>query len=214
MPFSTLFFDLDDTLYPPRSGLWGEIGGRINLYMHDRLGFPLEDLEAVREKYFMEFGTTLRGLQAHHQVDMNEYLAFVHDVPLDRYIAPDPGLRAALASIPIRKFIFTNADKNHADRVVKRLGLEGLFEGTIDVHTIAPYCKPMPEAFELALAAAGNPDPASCLLLDDQARITRAAARLGMRTVLVGQREAGPDADAALPRLADLPELLKTLPGA
>ena len=213
MPFSTLFFDLDETLYPPQTGLWGEIRARINLYMHDRLGFSWEEIDATREKYFAEYGTTLRGLQAHHQVDMDEYLAFVHDVPLDRFIAPDPELRAALTSIPIRKYIFTNADTAHADRVVKRLGLEGLFAGTIDVHTIAPYCKPMPGSFELALKAAGGPDPAGCLLLDDQARITRAAALLGMHTVLVGAQAAGSDADTALPRLAGLPALLKAFPG-
>jgi pyrimidine 5'-nucleotidase len=214
MHFSTLFFDLDDTLYPAGSGLWAEIRARINAYMQDRLGLPPEEIEAMREKYFTEYGTTLRGLQAHYEVDVDEYLAYVHDVPLDRYIAPDPELRAALASIPIRKFIFTNADTAHADRVVKRLGLEGLFEGTVDVHAIAPYCKPMPGAFEQALKAAGGPEPGSCLLLDDQARITHAAARMGMHTVLVGKQDAGPDADVALPRLADLPGLLRGFPGA
>ena len=208
MRFNALFFDLDDTLYPPSSGLWGEIGGRINRYMVERLGFPPEQVVAIREKYFREYGTTLRGLQANHQVDMNEYLAFVHDVPLSRYLRPDPSLRAAIEGIRARKFIFTNSDANHANRVMATVGVQGLFDGIIDVHTIAPYCKPMPESFTLALKAAGDPDPHACALLDDQPRITRAARALGMYTILVGKETPGEDADAALPHLAGLPALL------
>jgi putative hydrolase of the HAD superfamily len=83
-----------------------------------------------------------------------------------------------------------------------------MFSGCIDVHTIAPYCKPMPESFLMALAAAGNPNPQSCALLDDQARITRAARSLGMFTILVGKDATGGEADAALQNWADLPRLL------
>ena len=209
MRFTTLFFDLDETLYPADTGLWQAIAGRIAQYLRERMGFQPEQGAALQEKYFREYGTTLRGLQANHQVDMDDYLAFVHDVPLERYIHPDPELRAVIASLSCRKFIFTNADTRHAKRVLKVRGLEGLFDGIIDVHVIAPYCKPMPESFGLALKAAGNPDPHACLLLDDQRRITRAGRALGLYTVLVGKESAGDDADAALPRLADLPRLLK-----
>ena len=208
MQFTTLFFDLDETLYPHGSGVWEAIAGRITLYMIERMGFQPEQVVAMREKYFREYGTTLRGLQVNHNVDIDDYLAFVHDVPLDRYIHPDPDVCTAIASIPARKFIFTNADTNHARRVLEAVGLQGLFDGIIDVHAIAPYCKPMPEAFELALKTAGNPEPRSCVLLDDQRRITRAAHRLGMYTILVGETVPGDDSDAALLHLAGLPGLL------
>jgi len=207
MRFTTFFFDLDETLYPPNGGLWAEIRRRINTYLHERMGFPLEQIETLREKYFSEYGTTLRGLQANHTVDTDDYLAFVHDVPLKSYIHPDPELREAIAGMPARKFIFTNADANHAKRVLEAMDLQGLFDGIIDVHAIAPYCKPMPESFVLALKAAGNPDPRTCVLLDDQGRITRAARTLGMFTILVGKAATPDDADAALLRLADLPGL-------
>ena len=207
MHFTTFFFDLDETLYPHDTGLWSEIRARINSYLSERMGFQLNQIESLRENYFREYGTTLRGLQANHAVDMDDYLAYVHDVPVTRYLHADPGLRMAVQALHVRKFIFTNADSNHANRVLEAVGLQGLFDGIIDVHSIAPFCKPMPEAFELALKAAGSPDPLSCVLLDDQRRITRAARNLGMYTILVGDDQPGEDADAALMHLTDLPGL-------
>jgi putative hydrolase of the HAD superfamily len=208
MRFSTIFFDLDDTLYPTSSGLWSAIRERIHAFMLERMGFPPSQIEVLREQYFRDYGTTLRGLQANYTVDMDQYLAFVHNIPLEEYLRPDPQLRGIIEAIPTRKFIFTNADNQHANRVLDVLGLQGLFNGILDVHTIAPYCKPMREAFDLALQAAGSPDPHTCALLDDQTRITRAARNLGLYTILIGKNTAGEDADAALEKWTGLPGLL------
>lgn len=208
MRFNTLLFDLDETLYPSSSGLWMAIRERINAFLLERMGFPPEQIEILREKYFREYGTTLRGLQANYSLDMEEYLAFVHNVPLEKYLHPDPQLHRVIAALPARKYIFTNADNAHANRVLQVLNLQGLFDGILDVHTIAPYCKPMPESLDLALLAVGSPPPGDCALLDDQARITRAARRAGLFTILVGKDTAGEDADASLVNWTDLPGLL------
>ncbi len=208
MRFTTFFFDLDETLYPSSSGLWMVIRERINAFMHERMGFPPEQIDVLRERFFREYGTTLRGLQANYAVDMDEYLAFVHNVPLEAHLHPDPELRGMIEAIPASKYIFTNADSAHANRVLDVLGLQGCFDGILDVHTLAPYCKPMLESFDLALQAAGSPNPRTCVLLDDQARITLAARSLGMYTILVGKESAGTDADAVLSNWADLPALL------
>jgi pyrimidine 5'-nucleotidase len=208
MKINTIFFDLDETLYPTSSGLWMEIRNRINIYLRDRMGFPPGQIEVLREQFFCDYGTTLRGLQANFDVDMEEYLAFVHNVPLDEHIHPDEGMRKVIEALPARKYIFTNADSAHANRVLNVLGLQGIFAGILDVHTIAPFCKPMPESFDLALKAVGSPDPRTCALLDDQARVTRAARRQGLYTILVGKESSGEDADDAMLNWIDLPGLL------
>ena len=208
MRFDTIFFDLDETLYPTSSGLWMEIRKRINTYLRDRMGFPSDQIEVLRDKYFREYGTTLRGLQANYKVDMEDYLAFVHDVPLEKHIQPNEGMRKVIQSLSAHKYIFTNADSAHANRVINVLGLQGIFDGILDVHTIAPYCKPMPESFELALKAAGSPDPNTCALLDDQTRVTTTARHQGFYTILVGKESAMDDADAAMLNWVDLPGLL------
>jgi putative hydrolase of the HAD superfamily len=97
---STIFFDLDDTLYPASSGLWQQIKQRIGLYMRDELNIPTEKVESLRREYFEQYGTTLRGLQQHYTFDMADFLAYVHDVPLTDYIQPNPLLRSVLETLP------------------------------------------------------------------------------------------------------------------
>jgi putative hydrolase of the HAD superfamily len=207
---STIFFDLDDTLYPAKSGLWRDIKKRMSLYMHERLGIPADDVPVLRQHYFEQYGTTLRGLQANYAVDIRDFLDFVHDLPLADYIQPTPGLHAMLEALPARKFIFTNADVKHARRVLSVLQLEGCFGGILDIFAMSPHCKPMPESFALALKLAGEPDPRRCVLIDDLPATTRAAREQGMFSILYGVGEPHPDANAVLADLAYLPELLET----
>jgi len=208
MRFTTIFFDLDDTLYPNSTGLWLAIKERMNLYMIERMGMAPEDVPALREKYFKMYGTTLRGLQARHNVDVEEYLAYVHDLPLEQYLTPDPLQREIIASLPTRNLIFTNADINHARRVLKVLNLEDLFETIVDVNTVAPYCKPMPESFAIAQDLADEPDPRKCVMIDDLPHTTRAALNVGMASILYGTEEFTSEASGVFVDWNHLPILL------
>ncbi|MGE5643279.1 MAG: pyrimidine 5'-nucleotidase [Byssovorax cruenta] len=208
MRFSTLFFDLDDTLYPASTGLWHAIKERMNLFMRERLAIAEEDIPTLREQYFKTYGTTLRGLQQHHQVDTADYLAYVHDLPLQEFLKPNPVLREVLTTLPTRNFIFTNADVPHAQRVLKALELDDVFETIIDVNAIAPYCKPMPESFAIAMDLADEPDPRKCVMIDDLPRTTRAALEVGMASLLYGSDIPTPDASGVFTDWRDLPILL------
>jgi pyrimidine 5'-nucleotidase len=212
MRYTTLFFDLDDTLYASGNGLWQAISERMNQYMIERLGLPAEDVPALRSMYYHRYGTTLRGLRKYYQVDSDDYLDYVHDLPLERYIKPTPDLRAMLSSLPQRRWIFTNADAGHARRVMAVLGVADCFEGIIDVRAIQFACKPEPVAFQRALALAGNPSPAQCVLLDDSHANLATARQTGMTTVLVRDNgRAHPAADYVLADLLALPQVLPEL---
>lgn len=208
MNFTTLLIDLDDTVYPADSGVWQAIRQRIDLFVSEKFQLPLDQAQQFRQKLFLEYGTTLRGLQTVYHIDEDEYLAFVHDVPLVDLLKPDPDLEQVLEQLPQRKIIFTNADAAHARRVLAVLGLETCFDAIIDIKAMAPYCKPMPPAFEIALRQAGVKDPAGCLLADDQVHNVRTARALGIYAVRVGAAEPDPAANATIARLADLPEVL------
>jgi len=206
--YTTIFFDLDDTLYPASTGLWHAIKERMNIYMRDRMGFDPAEIPVVREKYFLQYGTTLRGLQANHDIDVQDFLAFVHDLPLSDYIQPNPELCEVIASLGTRNLIFTNADAAHARRVLKALKLDNCFENVVDVNAVAPYCKPMPESFQIAMRMAGESDPSRCVMIDDLPRTTLAAREAGWYSILFGQEKPHPDANATLTDWRDLAAIL------
>ena len=208
MRFSTILFDLDDTLYPAASGLWPTLKARMSQYMVKRMGIPEADVPRLRETYFRTYGTTLRGLQANHRIDVEDYLAYVHDVRLADYIHPDPAQQRVLASLSTRNLIFTNADANHARRVLRELQIEEYFADVIDINRMEPHCKPSPEAFTLAMRSAGESDPSRCVMIDDLPHTTRAARSLGLYALLFGARAAEGNADAALEDWRALPALL------
>ena len=208
MKFTTIFFDLDDTLYPASTGLWLAIKERMNIYMHERMGFHPKEIPNLREKYYLQYGTTLRGLQTNHEIDVDDFLAFVHDLPLDEYIQPNPSLCRLIASLGTRNLVFTNADAAHARRVLKALELDSCFESIVDVNAVAPYCKPMPESFQIAMRMAGESDPERCVMIDDLPRTTQAAREAGFFSILFGQDEPHPDANATLTDWHQLSALL------
>jgi len=208
MRFTTLFFDLDDTLYPSSTRLWPVLKERMTMYMRERLHIPEEDVPVLREQYFKMYGTTLRGLQECHNVDTEDYLAYVHDVPLDSYLTPDPVVREVIASLPTRNLIFTNADASHARRVLAALNLDDLFDTIVDVNAIAPYCKPMPESFAIAMDLADEPDPRKCVMIDDLPRTTRAALQVGMASLLYGSDLPTDDASGVFTDWRHVPILL------
>jgi putative hydrolase of the HAD superfamily len=212
MKFTTIFFDLDDTLYPSSAGLWQAIKDRMNDYMRERMDIPEQDIPRLREKYFMQYGTTLRGLQAHHKIDTDDFLAYVHNLPLGNYLTPNDSLRSIIASLPTRNLIFTNADIPHARRVLTALNLNDLFPAIVDVNAVAPYCKPMPASFEIAMKIAGESDPARCVMIDDIQRTTRAAREVGLFSILYGQTAVNGDASASLSDWNDLHGILESIP--
>ena len=176
--------------------------------MIERLHISASEMQPMRKKFFDEYGTTLRGLQANFNFDVADFLAFVHDVPLTDYIQPDPLLKTVLQSLPARKFIFTNADVNHARRVLRVLQVESFFEDIIDVTALSPYCKPMPPAFKIAMERAGVSDPSQCAMIDDLPHTTRAAREQGMFAILFRDLPSSPDANACLSDWAGLSDLL------
>lgn len=185
-----LLFDLDETLYASATGLWPVIGDRITLYIQERLGLSPEAAYALRRRYAKTYGVTLVGLMTHNEVDPDDYLEYVHRVPLDQYLQPDPALNGMLARLPLPKAVFTNADANHARRVLERLGVAGHFQQIVDIRAVDFANKPRPEAYQRA-AALLDVAPAECVFMDDLPHNLAPAHDLGMLTILVHAWEAG-----------------------
>jgi putative hydrolase of the HAD superfamily len=180
----TWLFDLDNTLYPAESGFMAAIVHRMTDYVERVTGLPREAAFKLQKTYLAEHGLTLKGMMLNHGVDPVEFHAIFHDLSLEA-LAHDPALLAALARLPGRRLIFTNADDLHARRVMTHLGLDALFDDVFHIGSAGYEPKPSPEAFRRIDAAHGI-DPNVTAFFEDSERNLEPAASLGMTTVLVG----------------------------
>ncbi|XP_071716133.1 suppressor of disruption of TFIIS-like isoform X2 [Rutidosis leptorrhynchoides] len=140
--YDCLLFDLDDTLYPVSAGLAAGVLKNIKDYMVEKLGIDTANIPELCNLLYKNYGTTMAGIRAiGYDFDYDEYHSYVHGRLPYENLKPDPVLRTLLLSLPIRKIIFTNADKIHAAKTLNKLGLEGCFEGIICFETLNPVHK-------------------------------------------------------------------------
>ena len=211
MPITHLIFDLDGTLYPHDNGIWEAIADRMDEYMHTFLGFSRDEIPEIREGYYHQYGTTLKGLIVNHQIDPYAYLEFVHDIPLNQYIDTDDLLAESLDQLPFPKWIFTNADVSHAVRVLATLGISDHFEGIMGVNSLDFLNKPDPKSYQAALKILKSPDPENCIFIDDIPKNLVGAKQVGMHTILVGSSNPAPEIDHAVPNIYHLPTAVELI---
>jgi putative hydrolase of the HAD superfamily len=176
-------FDLDNTLYPPDSGLWPAIEDRITHYLIEHSGLDGASARALQRYYYHQHGTTLRGLVDEDGIAPDHFLDFVHDI--DRSdLAPNPALAEQIAALPGRKLIFTNGSRKHAEATVAQLGLGGLFEAAFDIVDAGLIPKPRDEAYDAFFRAHGV-EPTQAAMFEDIAKNLIVPRARGMTTVLV-----------------------------
>lgn len=179
----TWVFDLDNTLYPPHMRLFDQIDRRMTDVVMRVTGADAARADFLRKSYWREYGTTLAGLMAHHQVDPVPYLVEVHDIDFS-VLSADPALRAAIARLPGRRIVYTNGSAPYAHKVIEARGLEGLFAAVYGVEDAAYHPKPQAKAFAKVFARDGLA-PQTAAMFEDDPRNLKVPHDLGMRTVLV-----------------------------
>lgn len=208
MAIRFLLFDLDETLYPRTAGVMQEIGRQIRRYIMREYGATWEEADSLARRYHQEYGTSMRGLLLNNDLDVERYLAFVHDLPRD-LLQPNQALDALLAELPDEKVIFTNADRPHAERVLAQLGIRRHFSRIIDVVAVGYVPKPNLAAYTACLRLL-DAHPAECVLIEDTGRNLAPAKDLGMTTILVDGKPTD-QADYKIPTILDLEPIIKTI---
>lgn len=179
-------FDLDNTLYPPKARLFDQIEVKMCTYVMQSLEVDEATANRLRQKYWLEYGTTLAGLMRVHNVDPRPYLHEVHDIDLS-HLNKDPTLAAAIAALPGRKIVYTNGTAPYAKRVLAARGLDQVFEAVYGVEEANFLPKPERGAFETVFGLDGLP-PDQGAMFEDEARNLEVPHSLGMKTVHVAPR--------------------------
>ncbi|MDZ4719824.1 MAG: pyrimidine 5'-nucleotidase [Roseiflexaceae bacterium] len=190
MTIRASLFDLDSTLYPASLGFQHLLDMRIMVYMSELLGVPIDEARTIRRGYFSTYGTTLRGLQIHHQVDTEEFLAYVHDLPFDEYLQPDAELGVLLGQLQGEKAIFTNSPIEHTNKVLSHLGIADHFNHIFDIRFQEFNPKPDIVGYQQALAILGV-QGSEAVMIEDTLKNLATARHLGMMTIYIA--DAPPD---------------------
>lgn len=190
-----VFMDVDDTLYPPSSGLTAHITSRIESYLVEKMGVAAEDAAGARANY-QKHGTTLAGLVDEKPSDfpIDEYIDFVYgSIKYEDFVKPDAKMNAMLQALSKRRrvFAFSNAHKEHVLAVVTACGISlDAFEGFVEARGMGfKGLKPNPAAFTAALRVCGNCEPREALLIDDNFSNVEAARDFGMQAVHISNSE-------------------------
>jgi putative hydrolase of the HAD superfamily len=190
-------FDLDNTIYPASIDLMQQIDRRMTDYVIDQFKLPRDEARKLQKDFYVEHGTTLRGLMIEHKIDPHHFLDYVHDIDYSA-LKHDLGFQEILSQLPGRKFVYTNGSRKHAERVIESMGIASFFDHIFDIQSSDYVPKPDPESYASLLKQFAIA-PERAILIDDLVRNLVPAANLGLTTVLVRHQHHDPQLDANLP---------------
>ena len=186
-PCRVWLFDLDDTLHDASTASMPQLHVSFGDYIQTHLGLSQEEADALRRRYWLRYGATLLGLVRHHGVRPAHFLHHTHLLPgLEARVRGHGADLAALARLPGRKVILTNAPAAYAWRVLRALGIQRWFDGVLSIEDMRMFgtLRPKPDARMLRHVAARLGVPAArCVLVEDTLVHQKAARRVGMKTV-------------------------------
>ncbi len=195
-------FDLDNTLYPAESDVFGQIDQRMTQFVSELLDLPPVDARKIQKDYYAKHGTTMSGLMKEHHIEPESYLDFVHNIDLSM-LNVDAHLHTALTALPGRKIVFTNGSRGHAQRVLSARGLDGVFGEIIGIEDTGYVPKPQPSAYTHLLETL-HVEPSRAAFVEDMARNLEPAHKLGFVTILVhSQKDWSHEPEGARPAGAD-----------
>jgi putative hydrolase of the HAD superfamily len=180
-------FDLDNTLHDAGAWVFAQMNDTMRAYVVATLGVTPAEADALRERYWRRYGSTMLGLVRHHGVPPAHFLLETHRFPgLEERVTGHRHDLAALARLRGRRIVLTNAPRAYALRVLGALGALRLFDDVLSIEdmTMFGHWRPKPDRRMLrAVAARLGVPPSRCTLVEDSLENVLAARRVGMRAV-------------------------------
>ena len=163
-----ILFDLDGVLYSDLEAVFGQVSKRMTKYISNKLNIDLKKAKELQTSYFHKYNTSLNGLMKHHDIEPEDFLKYVHNIDLS-FMSKDTVLRSELENLNLKKFIFTNGTKDHANNITTHLGINDLFDGLFDIVDSEFSPKPTAKAFDL-MVKKFNINPKETLYIEDIAK--------------------------------------------
>lgn len=180
-------FDLDNTLHNASASAFADVNASMTAYIVQHLGIDEEEADALRRRYWLRYGATLLGLVRHHAVHAPHFLHHTHLLPgLEDRVHGHRHDLVALARLPGKRVLLTNAPADYTRRVLRALGIERWFDAVVTIEDMRMFgqWRPKPDRRMFRRLLARLRVPASrCVLVEDTLDHQKAACALGLGTV-------------------------------
>ncbi len=206
MPFDLAVIDLDNTLYAANNGVFARMDRRMTAFVARELNVDSATADALRIRYWKQYGTTLRGMMLHHDMAPEPFLKHVHDIGVEEMLEKDEGLADALSKLPGRKVVHTNGTGEHARCVLGSLGVRRHFDAIYDIRFNAYIPKPCKKTLQMLLARERT-SADRAVIIDDMEDNLKIARELGAKTVLVSDQAGGNGWDYHIPSAHQLSDV-------
>jgi len=184
-----ILFDLDNTLYSINRGIEDIFLRRLKEFTSSWLGIPWEECEPIWRAGLKTYGTTLEWLiEDKGFTAKDEYYAYIHPENEADSLKADPELRSFIESLPCRSSVLTNSPLFHAERIIKKLELEGVFQNVFAIEENGLKGKPHASFFYRALGCLGL-QPGQALFIDDIPRYVEGYIAIGGKGLLLDERD-------------------------
>ena len=180
---NTWIFDLDNTLYSADSGIFQQVHTLMGSFVSKHLNIKLDEAKKLQKKYYKQHGTTLRGMMDNHNVDPDHFLSEVHKLDYS-IVGPNYELNKELEKLEGRKIIYTNANRQHANDVLKQLELTHMFKEIFDIKNANYIPKPEISPYEQIISEF-NINSSSSAMFDDIAKNLVPAKNVGFTSVWI-----------------------------
>lgn len=202
-----LLFDVDNTLYPASCGLAKVIGERMTDFVTEYLELPREEAHRLRKKGSARYGTTLDWLRNEHAFEeIDTYMETVHPPEVGSYIPENPRLREMLTELDRPRSVLTNGPRPHAQRVLRHLGIDDVFEYIFDVGFTGYRGKPYAATYRKVLDTLGI-QAENTLLIDDHPLYLTGFRDLGGQVLLVDEPGTAGESADGMPVIRTIDEL-------
>jgi putative hydrolase of the HAD superfamily len=180
-------FDLDNTLHDAGAWVFSEMNDTMRRYVVEALGVSPEEADALRNRYWRSYGSTMLGLVRHHAVRPAHFLHETHRFPgLEERVTGHRHDLAAIARLRGRRVVLTNAPRAYALRVLGALGIVRLFDDVLSIEDMRMFghWRPKPDCRMLRQVAHRlGVHPSRCVLVEDSLQNVLAARRVGMEPI-------------------------------
>ena len=146
-------------------GLFDKVHILMGRFIEEKLNLSSGEAQALRSKYYHQYGTTLRGLMIEHKINPDEYLDYVHQINYD-VVSANESLKNTIQELKGKKYIFTNANYGHVEKVLEKLKMENIFDGCFDISESDYLPKPHKEIYD-SFQKKFNLDNSSTAMFED-----------------------------------------------